>query len=282
VACRSSSSSPPLTINAGTVFTGNDGISVATDTTVTTSGCHTSITAHAVNFGQSGNIAAKDINQLYQGYTVSNQTAFSEGQDAKTIAVVAQSDLDTTASALGNLLTPAVKQALSTKLKANEHSFGDPQCSPTVTSDHAAKEEATKVTVTVTMNCTVEAYDNDSAQVIAKELLSHQLANDPGSDYSLIGNITTTVGQPTLEKNTYGTILLPVTAEGTWVYKWTNTQKQYLARLVAGKHVKNAKILLQQEKGVAAVNLQLSRTDNDILPSDVGHIIVDVATIPER
>ncbi len=75
---------------------------------------------------------------------------------------------------------------------------------------------------------------------------------------------------------------MPVTAEGTWVYKWTNTQKQYLARLVAGKHVKNAKILLQQEKGVAAVNLQLSRTDNDILPSDVGHIIVDVATIPER
>ncbi len=281
VTCRSSSS-PPLTINAGTVFTGNDGISVATDTTVTTSGCHTSIAAHAVNFGQSGNIAAKDINQLYQGYTVSNQTAFSEGQDAKTIAVVAQSDLDTTASALGNLLTPAVKQALSTKLKANEHPFGDPQCSPTVTSDHAAKEEATKVTVTVTMNCTVEAYDNDSAQAIAKELLSHQLANDPGSDYSLIGNITTTVGQPTLEKNTYGTILLPVTAEGTWVYKWTNTQKQYLARLVAGKHVKNAKILLQQEKGVAAVNLQLSRTDNDILPSDVGHIIVDVATIPER
>ena len=276
VTCRSSSS--PLTINAGTVFTGNDKISVATDTTVTTSGCHTTIAAHAVNPGQSGNIAANDINQPYQGYTVLNETAFSKGQDAQTIAVVAQSDIDTTATALENALTPAVKQALSAKLNANEHPFGDPQCTPTVTSDPAVRYEATKVTVTATVSCTVETYDNDSAQAMAKELLSNQAANDPGSDYGLIGNIMTTVGQPTLVNKTHGTISLPVTAEGRWVYKWSNARKQYLARLVAGKRVQNAKMLLQQENGVAAVSFQLSRENNDILPYDVSHIIVNVET----
>lgn len=278
VTCRSSSS--PLTINAGTVFTGNDKISVATDTTVTTSGCHTTIAAHAVNPGQSGNIAANDINQPYQGYTVLNETAFSKGQDAQTIAVVAQSDLDATATSLENALTPVVKQALSAKLNANERPFGDPQCTPTVTSDHAVRDEATKVTVTVTVSCTVETYDNDSAQAMAKELLSHQAANDPGSDYGLIGNIMTTVGQPTLVNKIHGTISLPVTAEGRWVYEWSNAQKQYLVRLVAGKRVQNAKFLLQQVNGAEAVNFQLSRENNGLLPYDVSHIIVNVETVP--
>ena len=278
VTCHSSSS--PLTINAGTVFTDNDKISVATDTTVTTSGCHTTIAAHAVNPGQSGNIVANDINQPYQGYTVLNETAFSKGQDAQTIAVVAQSDLDTTATTLENALTPAVQQALSAKLNANERPFGDPQCTPTVASDHAVRDEATKVTVTVTVSCTVETYDNDSAQAMAKELLSNQAANDLGSDYSLIGNIMTTVGQPTLVDKTHGTISLPVTAEGRWVYKWSNAQKQYLARLVAGKRVQNAKMLLQQQKGAAAVSFQLSKENNGILPYDTSHIIVNVTTLP--
>jgi serine/threonine protein kinase len=278
VTCLSPSS--PLTINAGTVFTGNDKISVATDTTVTTSGCHTPITAHAVKSGQNGNITAKDIDQPYQGYKVLNETAFSEGQDAKTIAVVAQSDIDTTSAALEDVLMPAVKQALPTKLNANERSFGDPQCTPTATSDHAAGDEATKVTVSMTMSCTVESYDNDGAQARAKALLSNQAANNLGSDYGLIGNITTTIGQPTLVDNSPGTISLPVTAEGVWVYKWSNDQKQYLARKVAGKSAQKVKFLLAGQKGVDAVNLQLSRGDSGMLPSDTSHIRVEVVTIP--
>lgn len=277
VTCRSSFS--PLTINAGTVFTGNDKVSVATETTITTSGCHTTIAAHAVNPGQSGNIAAHDIDQPYQGYKVSNETAFSQGQDAKTTAVVAQSDIDTTATALGKTLTPAVIQALPSKLYANERRFGDPQCTATVMSDHAAGDETTKVTITVTMDCTVKAYDHDGAQAMAKALLRNQAAHDLDSDYGLIGNITTLVGQPTLMDNTHGTISLPVTAMGVWAYKWSNAQKQYLARLVVEKSTQNAKMLLQQQKGVDAVNLQLSQGNNGMLPSDASHITVDVALV---
>jgi serine/threonine protein kinase len=278
VMCRSSSS--PLTINAGTVFTGADNTSVATDTTVTTSGCHTFITAHAVNYGTSGNIAARDINQPYQGYKVFNEAAFSQGQDAETVAVVGQSDINTTAATLEHALTPAVQQALSAKLNANERFFGNPDCTATVTSDHAAGDEATTVTVTVTMNCTVEAYDHDGAQAMARALLSNQTANNLGSDYGLVGNIATTVGQPTLVNSANGTISLPVTAEGVWAYKWSDTQKQYLAKLVAGKSVQSAKALLQQQPGVGAVNLQLSGGNNATLPSDVSHIVVNVAAMP--
>ncbi len=278
VTCRASS--PALTINAGTVFTGNDKVSVVTDTTVTTSGCHTTIPAHAVNPGQSGNIAVNDVNQPYQGYNVLNEAAFSGGQDAKTTAVVAQSDIDTTASSLEAVLTPAVKQALLGKLNANEHSFGDPQCSPNVTSDHTVGDEAAKVTVTVTTSCTVEAYDNDGAQAMAKKLLSNQAANDPGSGYGLTGNITTAVGQPTLVDTAHGTLSLPVNAEGIWVYQWSDAQKQDSAKLVAGRSAQDAKMLLQGQKGVSAVNIQLSSGSNDVLPSEASHITVDVAVVP--
>ena len=277
VTCRASS--PPLTINAGTVFRGNDKVSVVTDTTVTTSGCHTTIPAHAIHPGQSGNIAANDVNQPYQGYNVLNEAAFSGGQDAKTTAVVAQSDIDTTASSLESVLTPAVKQALLGKLNANERSFGDPQCSSNVKSDHAAGDEAANVTVTVTMNCTVEAYDNDGAQAMAKKLLSNQAANDPGSDYGLMGNITAAVGQPTLVDTAHGTISLPVNAEGVWVYQWNDAQKQDLAKLVAGRSAQDAKMLLQGQKGVSAVNIQLSSGSNGVLPPEASHITVDVAPV---
>lgn len=277
VTCRSSSY--PLTINAGTVFTDNNDVSITTDMTVTTSGCYTTIPAHTANAGQSGNIAANDIHQPYHGYTVSNETAFSGGQDAKTTAVVAQSDIGTTAASLETTLTSEVKQALLEKLKTNERSFGNPQCSPTVTSNHTVGDEATNVTVSVLVTCTIEAYDNDGAQAMAKILLSNQAATDLGTDYGLTGNITTTIGQPTLADRAYGTISLPVTAEGVWVYQWSDAQKQKLAKLVAGRSTQDAKMLLLRQKGVSAANIQLPSDDNGVLPSNPSNITMDVATV---
>ena len=174
---------------------------------------------------------------------------------------------------------PAVKQALPGKLNANERSFGDPQCSPTVTPDHTTGDEAAKVTVTVTTSCTVEAYDNDGAQAMAKKLLSNQAANDSGSDYGLMGNITTAVGQPTLVDMAHGTLSLPVTTEGIWIYQWSDAQKQDLAQLVAGRSAQDAKMLLVEQKGVSAANIQLSSGSNGVLPSEASHIRVDVAPV---
>jgi serine/threonine protein kinase len=268
-----------ITINAGTVFTDNNNVSVTTDMTVTTSRCNTIIPAHAVNAGQSGNIAANDIHQPYQGYTVSNKAAFSGGQDAKTIAVVAQRDIDTTATSLETTLTPEVKQALPGKLTANERSFGNPQCSPTVTSNHADGDEATKVTVSVLMTCAIEAYDHDGAQAMAKTLLSNQAATDLGADYGLTRNITTTIGQPTLVDSAHGTISLPATAEGVWAYQWRNAQKQHLTKLVAGRSTQDAKRLLLGQEGVSAANILLPSDENGVLPLNPRNITVDTATV---
>jgi oxalate decarboxylase/phosphoglucose isomerase-like protein (cupin superfamily) len=44
--------------------------------------------------------------------------------------------------------------------------------------------------------------------------------------------------------------------------------------------VQNAKMLLQQQKGAAAVSFQLSKENNGILPYDTSHIIVNVTTLP--
>jgi VCBS repeat-containing protein len=112
---------------------------------------------------------------------------------------------------------------------------------------------------------------------MAKKLLNNQAANNPGSDYKLMGNITTTVGQPTLMDAAHGTLSLPVATKGIWTYQWGDTQKQNLARLVAGRSAQDAKKLLVVQKGVNAVNIQLSSGSSGMLPPEISHIRIDVA-----
>ncbi len=270
IRCRASST--PLTIAAGTVFTDNGGIQVATDVDVTASGCYTTVSAHAVKAGTSGNIPANDMDQPYQGYVVNNDAAFTGGQDAQTYTVVLQSDIDGAANPLVSSLTQSAQQSLKGKVHSNERLIADPHCQSNVTSDHAAGDTATSVTVTVTVTCTGETYDQDGAQSLAAKLLQDQARTDPGAGYALVGKVLTAVTQAKIADANSGTIAVSVNTEGVWAYQFSAAQEQGLAKLIAGKKKQEALSLLSQQKGVEKVAVQLSGGDGNTFPLDSSQI----------
>ncbi len=270
IRCRASST--PITIAAGTVFTDNGGLQVATDVAVTANGCSTTVSAHAVKAGTSGNIPANDMDQPYQGYVVNNDAAFTGGQDAQTYTVVQQSDIDGAANPLVSSLTQTAQQSLKGKDRSNERLIADPHCQSNVTSDHAAGDTATSVTVSVTVTCTGETYDQDGAQSLAAKLLQDQVRTDLGAGYALVGKVLTAVTQAKIADAKSGTIAVSVNTEGVWAYRFSAAQEQGLAKLIAGKKKQEAVSLLSQQKGVEKVAVQLSGGDGNTFPSDTNQI----------
>ena len=277
ITCRASSS--PLTIPAGTVFTGTNGVQVATDVTVTASGCYTTVSARAVQPGASGNIAASDMNQPYSGYNINNPAAFTGGQGPQTTTIVQQSDIDGAATTL-EANPPNAQRMLQGQVRTNEQMIGTPQCTPNVTSDHKAGDQAASVTVTVSFNCTGEVYDRDGALSMAAKQLTTQAAIRPGPGYTLAGKIATALAQAALADASTGTIKLTVNAEGIWVFHFSAAQKLSLAKLIAGKSKKDVQSLLSARKGVSSISIQVSGGDGNTLPADPGQIAIVVQSMP--
>ncbi len=276
ITCRASSS--PLTIPAGTVFTGTDGAQVATDVTVTASGCSTTVSARAVQPGASGNIAASDTNQPYSGYNINNPAAFTGGQGPQTTTIVQQSDIDGAATTL-EANPPNAQRVLQGQVRTNEQMIGTPQCTPNVTSDHKAGDQATSVTATVSFTCTGEVYDRDGALSMAAKQLTTQAATRPGPGYTLVGKIATALAQAALADASTGTIKLTVNAEGIWVFHFSAAQKLSLAKLLAGKSKKDVQSLLSARKGVSSISIQFSGGDGNTLPADPGQIAIVVQSV---
>jgi serine/threonine protein kinase len=270
IRCRASST--PLTIAAGTVFTDNGGVQVTTDVDVTASGCYTTVSAHAVKAGISGNIPANDMDQPYQGYVINNDAAFTGGKDAQTYTIVQQSDIDGAANPLVSSLTQSAQQSLKGEVRSNERLIADPQCQSKVTSDHAAGDTATTVTVSVTVTCTGETYDQDGAQSLAAKLLQDQARADLGAGYALVGKVLTAVTQANIADANSGTIAVAVNTEGVWAYQFSAAQEQALAKLIAGKKKQEALSLLSQQKGIEKVAVQLSGGDGNTFPADSSQI----------
>jgi hypothetical protein len=88
------------TINVGTVLTGQDGVQVATDQTLTVPAANlpqigeAAVSAHAVTKGSQGNIPAYDLTiALSNDLTVKNLTPFHGGQDERDFQTVTKSDI---------------------------------------------------------------------------------------------------------------------------------------------------------------------------------------------
>jgi len=277
ITCRASS--VPITIPAGTVFTGTDGAQIATDVTVTASGCYTTASAHAVQPGAGGNIPANDMNQPYNGYSINNAAAFSGGQGPQTVTLVQQSDIDGATNTL-EANPPNAHQVLQGQVRANEQMVGTPQCTPNVTADHKAGDQAASVTVTVSFRCAGEVYDRDGALSMAARQLTTQAATRPGPGYTPVGKIATALTQTALADASTGTVKLTVNAEGLWVFQFSDAQKLSLARLIAGKSKQNVQSLLSARKGVSSISIQVSGGDGSTLPTDPGQIAIVVQSMP--
>lgn len=206
-----------------------------------------------------------------------NQGPFTGGTDPQTYPVVTQSDIDNAANSLIQANQPDAQQLLQGHLQTNERLIGTAQCTHQISSDHSAGDQASQVTVTVTFTCTGEAYDYGGALTLAATLLENQAASNPGAGYALVGKIKTS--QVSATSGGGGSVAIAVSAEGIWAYQFSNSQKQNLANLIAGKNKQDALNLLQAQTGVAQVSIQITSGDGQTLPTQPNQITIDIQTV---
>lgn len=265
-----SNSTGSFTIFAQTLAD-NSGVGLAIDSSFNIyPGQTLAIYAHAAQAGTIGNVSVDDINatlNLLQSGTkigtvhVENTRPFSGGTD-RTYSFVQQSDIDSAVASLQDQLTSDAQTAVQNQVRANEQfveAYNQPvnaiQCSsPKISSNHQANDRATDVTVTVSVTCQGEVYDLQATQAMAADLLKSDAAAQLGAGYALVGNVVT--GVPTiLTTDQGGTVSMNAKARGVWVFQFGDSQKQNLAKLIAGKTQADASGLLLKQPGIVKINI---------------------------
>ena len=230
-----------LTLQAGSVYTNTYGgvpaFHMVLDATESLPPAPSSSTwsqqcapGHVLEVGTVGNNIFNSNQNGTVSYSVFNNPAFSNGKNSQNYVAVQQSDIDNAVSTLEKTDAPDPQQALQGQLQSNEHYINSPHCNPNATSNYTAGAAASSVTVTVSFTCSGEVYNDKGAQSMASQLLHDKALTDLGSNYLQVGNITTTLTNVALTDGNKGTITLLVAAKGTWVYQFTATQKQTLAK----------------------------------------------------
>ena len=266
-------SNTPQTVTAGTVFTGNDGIQVATDRDATIPAANlpvvgqATVSAHALNAIAKGNIQAYDINlAVSSDLTVKNLSQFSGGQDARDFQTVTKQDIANAAAPLKTTLTQSMQGALTGQTKSGE-ALVTPTCTPTITTDHQIGQEATQVKVTVSETCSGVAYNTQELANKATQLLTTQALKKLGTGYSLLGDVqvTTTTATVTASRPT-----IAFTCNGVWVYALSNQAQEHIKDLIKGKTTQDALHLLQSLPGIARVSTSWDVSTK--LPKDISYI----------
>ncbi len=283
------------TWNLGTIFygqlTSGAAYNIILTTDVGTTSVVVNVAAQAAQAGASGNFASTAPAWAWKstscsgsppctdGSTWSVQSAgpFTGGGDAQTVSVVQQNDIDGAANSLISANQPNPQQVLQSQMQSNERLIGTPQCTPSVSSDHEAGDQATQVTVTVIFTCTEEVYDHNGALALVANLLKSQAANNPGAGYVLVGQIQTNLTNATLGGG--GTMTLTVSADGVWAYQFSNTLLQGFAQLIAGTTTQQAQQILSSQTGVAQATVQVGG-NGQILPLDPSKITIVVQSVP--
>jgi hypothetical protein len=234
------------------------------------------VTGYAVNVGSAGNIGALDISGscCVAGITVKNG-AFSGGRDPIQGMVVQQKDIDGATNALTTALTPQTQAALQKQVRASEQVLAlSLQCQKsTYTTNHAAGDPASSVTVTVAITCQKKVYDQQAALTMAQNLLKAEVAKDTLVHYALMGNVTAEITYVT-ENAISGTVVISVRSEGEWVYQFNRAVLQDFANHIASMSKQRAWRYLLSQPGVKAVTI-----DDDVLP-DAAHIVFKFMVIP--
>jgi len=274
--------------NAFTVGTANpigaNGVSVYLDVPATIPAAvpgvsfgRKTVSAHAARSGASGNIAAGTINgsccAAGNFITVNNGSAFSGGQDPQNYTFVQASDIQGAVSVLEPPLVTQAQNSLKTKINSNEQVAGSTTCSPSVAQNQNAGDKASSVTVTVTVTCKAEVYDQKGTLALVTNLLKTRATNDYGSNYALVGNIVT---QATVQGVNNGVVNLLVSAKGIWAYQFTDARQLALKKLIAGKSVADAATILKSQAGVANASFD---PNSGTLPTNTDDIKFVIQTV---
>jgi hypothetical protein len=273
-----------ISIPAGVLLTGRDGIQVMTDDPAQvpagnppTLGAYT-VHAHTVRLGPTGNIAAGDIDVLCcaNGIVAKNQQPFSGGQEARSYTAVVQQDIDSASAPLITTLTRQAQADLQAQARPGER-LTQARCSPHVLADPAVGQESTQSTVTVWVSCNSAAYNQQQIDSLAATLLQQQVSAALGTHYALSGRIATGDAQLPLS-NAQGILSLLVPAQGLWVYQLDQQALHDALKQLVGKPQRTAQAQISSLPGVLQVTIQIAGGDGHTLPTAFDQITVIVVT----
>ena len=249
----------PQTLAAGTVFTGQDGTTVALAQSVTVPTAvppqegEATVTASALVPGTSGNIAADDLDvTIANGVLVKNLAAFSGGRNARDYPAVALHDLERLSASLHQQLLEAIPQAF--RLHAGE-AVSPTACRFQQSATHQAAAEAQHVTMHAAETCRGLAYDRQALQQQATVALFRQTR--PGPSFQLAGAALVTIDR-----------LSPftVSVRGLWRSSLSSDEEQRLAQHIAGDSPQQARTYLLH------TGLIVRASVSGPLPKDPAHI----------
>jgi hypothetical protein len=268
-----------ITVASGTLFTGRDGVQIVTEHTAVIPAAdastnppaygYASVSAQAELKGAHGNIAALDLSGpcCAGSVIVKNLAPFAGGQDARDFTYVQSSDIREATSVLTTTLLRGEQGALGGQLQQGE-TLVTPQCTASAISSHKSGDEAANAQVTVSETCKAVAYNQQSLQQAAAQLVRGRFPN-PTMHFQLAGTIQITVRSVSMQN---GMPTLKTTLRGTFVFQINVRQIQ---SLVAGKPILKAIPILSRLAGVQTVSIT-GIADNQQLPTDAAHIHLNI------
>jgi hypothetical protein len=270
------------TVPKGTLLMGADGIEIVTDQeavipagSLSTNG-QVTVSAHALQVGPAGNIAARDIYGpcCRADVFAQNAAAFTGGESARTFPMVTEQDIDGVEATLKASLTETTQGAFQTQLQPTEALLTPVPCTASVNSNHAKGGEASLVTVTLREACTGVAYDQQALRAQVIHMLIRQANRHLGAGYAFSGNVEARIIRATVTDTKQGTVRLTVQGTGKWAYQFSEEQLRVIAKTLAGKSQRQATAIMLLLPGVSQVLLHVSGLNMATLPQDPGHIHV--------
>ncbi len=246
-----------------TTFTTSSGIEVKTDKlavvpVATSAGFGTqTVSAHAVDPGTNGDIAAGAVNQNgccgSSSILAENTSAFTGGQDPLNYSFIQQSDVNSVVNGEQGGLMTAAKTGLQGELHTGEVLASTPNCqlvTPQADQTIGPNTGGTSVTsanVSTSATCTGEAYNLDAAQTLVTNLLKQKATASPREGYIPVGNIEINT---TVQSTAGKTVFLLMNAKGVWEYNFTSAQQQALSKQLAGLSEATARQKLTAYPGI--------------------------------
>ncbi|GHO42907.1 protein kinase domain-containing protein [Ktedonospora formicarum] len=270
--------------NLGVITLTHNGVSVRTTQVVQVPGKRfgsdkpgiITVPATAITPGANGNLDAHifDGPCCANNISVSNTAPFSGGSDGQVIHTVQQNDIDGVKTDLVPRLKQQLTQQFQKSLDVNEVLATQPQFEVKITPEQPVGATTDRVKINVQVSGSVLSYDKGIATGIATELLKQEATRSLSTNFKLhgqpnqIGTINAKVGQN-------NAIYLTISVKGQWIYSFTDQQIASWPDYLKGTTSTTALAYLNQQPGVAQVELRLP-FNTDHFPSDTNQIKIIV------
>ncbi len=269
----------PQYIAAGTLVTTSSGVNIVTtqDATIpagdgVTNG-YASVAAQTTDPGPQGNIAAYAINGTCcrEYVLVKNLSSFLGGRNARDFMVVSEKDIEAPITAMQTALTQSMFLQFQRETQQAEIVVQPLPCTRSVTTTHAIGDEATSVTIRLTLSCSGLAYHPYTLQQQATRVLTQFAMRKLGEGYQLVDTLKSDIIHITV---TPMHVVFLTHLIGTYAYM-LNVGR--IKQEIAGKPKAKALYLLSHHKGILHVFMH---TTSNALPTEQSNICISLVFYP--